>query len=488
MSLKEKAVIGFIWTSVGSVGPGLLQLFFTFVLARLLLPADFGLIELITVISSISVIFIDSGFTQALIRDKEATKVDTSTIFFFNMLIAIGIYVLLFFMLPYIANFFNEPRLLVLARYSFLTIIIDAMSIVQNADCMRLLRFQNIAKANLFAIAISGVLGICLALYGYGVWALVVMQILMSCVKTIVLWVLSDWKPMLVFSVRSIRKYFSFGSFVLLHTLIDKIVLNLESIMIGRFYPKEQLAYYSQSRKIENYFSGALTNVIVKVSYPVLVNIQGNDEVLRNGYRKIIGLTTYFMFPFMVYFIFFPRIFIRASLGDFWLSAAVLLQLWACWGLLSPIQSICSNIFYVKGVSKQLFYLSVVKQIAKISVLFSLVQYSVTMLVLGVVVVSHIVTYVYVYYSSKLISYSLKNFVVDLLKNLIPAFIAAAFTLLLINLFGNGGDVYAQLCFSILIMGGTYFLLTHYLGNSNLIEARNILLNFLHKRKLDGKA
>lgn len=488
MGLKEKAVIGFLWTSVGSVGPGLLQLFFTFVLARLLLPNDFGLIELIMVISSISVIFIDSGFTQALIRDREATKIDTSTIFFFNILIAIGIYVLLFFALPYIAGFFNEPRLVTLARISFLTIVIDAMSIVQNAECMRLLRFQNIAKANLCAIAASGVLGIYLAFSGYGVWALVIMQISISSVKTIVLWMLNEWKPIWVFSAKSIRKYFSFGGFVLLHTLIDKIVLNLESLMIGRFYPKDQLAYYSQSRKVENYFSGALTNVIVKVSYPVLVNVQGNDIVLRNGYRKIIGLTTYFLFPFMVYFIFFHTIFVRASLGDLWLPAATLLQLWACWGLLSPIQSICTNIFYVRGASKQLFYLSVVKQILKIVVLCSLIKFNVAILVLGVVVISHVITYMYVYFSGKLIAYSFKRFVTDLLRNLVPSLISAAIPSILINQFWVGGNTYAQLCFSVLMMGILYILLTYFQGNSNLLEAKMILSNLCHKRKFNEKS
>ena len=483
MGLKEKAIWGVIWTSVGSVGPGLLQLFFTFILARLLLPADFGLIELITVISSISTIFVDSGFTQALIRDKTATKTDTSSIFFFNILVAIGVYVILFLTLPYMSDFFNEPRLLILARYSFLTIVIDAMSIVQNADCMRLLRFQNIAKANLLGIVIGGTLGIYLAFSGYGVWALVVMQILISCVKTIVLWVLSDWKPMFVFNIKSIRKYFSFGSFVLLHSLIDKIVLNLESIVIGRFYPKEQLAYYSQSRKIENYFSGALTNVIVKVSYPVLVDIQGKDDILKSGYRKIIGLTTYFMFPFMVYFIFFSRIFVNASLGDSWGAAAVLLQLWACWGILSPIQSICSNIFYVKGVSKQLFYLSVIKQITKIITLFSLIKYNVTILVLGVVVISHLATYMYVYFSCKLLSYSIKDFIFDLLKNIFPAFVSAMVTSLLICIFPISENVYVMLFFSILIMGLAYLLLTHYLRNPNLVEAKDILQRLFQRHR-----
>lgn len=483
MNIKQRTIGGFIWASIGNVGFGLINLLVTFILARLLLPSDFGLIELIVVITSISTVFVDSGFSQALIRDKQASLLDISSVFYINITIALLCYLLLFWALPGIAVFFNEPRLTGLGRFCFLSIVFDALSIAQNANFTRQMLFKPIAISNLAGITIAGIVGIVLASQDFGVWALACTITLSSLFRTITLWVISDWCPMWGISWRSIKKYFSFGGFLLLHTLFDKIVLNLEAFVIGKLYTKQQLGYFSQSGKINAYFCHALTNVIVKVTYPALVRLDDSDARLKEGYRKIIGLTTFVVTPLMMFLIFFPDSFIYTFLGKQWLDAAPLLMLWSVFGLFFPVQSICNNIFYVKGLSKQLLYLSVIRQVLKIIVVLSLARISIFAILLGTTAVAIFATWLYVYFSGRLIGYSLREVWQDVYKNLVTSVAGAAFTLLLMNSLFQPGYTYWEFGFYILSMGIIYLGLNQVIRNPNYIEVKEILYSFIRKNR-----
>ena len=483
MNIKQKTIGGFIWASIGNVGFGLINLLVTFILARLLLPSDFGLVELIVVITSISTVFVDSGFSQALIRDKQATLLDISSVFYINIVIALLCYCLLFWALPGIAVFFNEPRLTGLGRFCFLSIVFDALSIAQNANFTRQMLFKPIAISNLAGISVAGTIGIILACLDFGVWALACTITLSSLFRTITLWVISGWYPVWGISWRSIKKYFSFGGFLLLHTLFDKIVLNLESFVIGKLYTKQQLGYFSQSGKINAYFCHALTNVIVKVTYPALVRLDDSDAHLKEGYRKIIGLTTFVVTPLMVFLIFFPNLFIYTFLGDQWLEAAPLLVLWSVFGLFFPVQSICNNIFYVKGLSRQLLYLSVIRQVLKIAVVLLLARISIFALLLGTTVVAIFATWLYVYFSGKLISYSLREVWQDVYRNLVTSVTGASLSLLLASSLFRPGYSYLEFCFCSLSMGGMYLCLNRVIRNPNYIEVKEILYSFIRKKR-----
>lgn len=483
MNIKQRTIGGFIWASIGNVGFGLINLLVTFILARLLLPSDFGLIELIVVITSISTVFVDSGFSQALIRDKQASLLDISSVFYINITIALLCYLLLFWALPGIAVFFNEPRLTGLGRFCFLSVIFDALSIAQNANFTRKMLFKPIAISNLAGITVAGIIGIVLASLGFGVWALACTITLSSLFRTITLWVISDWCPVWGISWRSIKKYFSFGGFLLLHTLFDKIVLNLEAFVIGKLYTKQQLGYFSQSGKINAYFCHALTNVIVKVTYPALVRLDDSDARLKEGYRKIIGLTTFVVTPLMMFLIFFPDSFIYTFLGKQWLDAAPLLMLWSVFGLFFPVQSICNNIFYVKGLSKQLLYLSVIRQVLKIIVVLSLARISIFAILLGTTAVAIFATWLYVYFSGRLIGYSLREVWQDVYKNLVTSVAGAAFTLLLMNSLFQPGYTYWEFGFYILSMGIIYLGLNQVIRNPNYIEVKEILYSFIRKNR-----
>lgn len=483
MNIKQKTVGGFIWASIGNVGFGLINLVITIILARLLVPSDFGLIELVVVITSISTVFVDSGFSQALIRDKEATSLDISSVFYVNVAIALLCYLFLFWATPGIAVFFDEPRLTDLGRFCFLAIIFDALSIAQNANYTRQMLFKPIAISNLAGITIAGVVGIVLAFQGFGVWALASTILLSSVFRTITLWIISSWHPMWGISMQSIKKYFSFGGFLLLHTLFDKIVLNLESFVIGKLYTKQQLGYFSQSGKINAYFCHALTNVIVKVTYPALVRLDDSDAHLKGGYRKIIGLTTFVITPLMMFLIFFSKAFIHAFLGEQWLEAAPLLVLWSVFGLFFPVQSICNNIFYVKGLSKQLLYLSVIRQLLKIIAVVALVRISIFAMLLGTTAVAVFSTFLYVYFSGRLISYSLREVWQDVYRNIAASVVSASLTLLFAQFLFPSDYSYLSFGFCCLSMGGIYLCLNKMIRNPDYLEVKGIVLSFLNKNR-----
>lgn len=375
--IKVETFKGLIWTSIGNIGAGLLNLLVTMFLARLLNPSDFGILELVLVVTSISVVFVDSGFSQALIRDKEATVKDLSTVFWVNLTISICLYVLLFCVCPLLAKFWNVDEFGNIGRVAFLVIIIDALGLIQNVTFTKNMNFKPIAISMLVSTLFSGCIGALLAYLGYGVWSLVIFLLLTSTFKTALLWIQGKKFLLLSFSKDSVKKYYKFGSYLFVQSLIDKIMINVESLLIGRFYSKSQLGYYSQSRKIDSYLGQALTNIVVKVSFPALVKINDTDERLKYGYRKIIGLTTFVIFPFMLFLIVFPKLTMAMLFGSQWSNAGIYLQWWAIFGIVHPIQSICNNIFYVKGRSRELLIITAVKQMLKLLAIIALVKYSV---------------------------------------------------------------------------------------------------------------
>lgn len=467
-NLKQKTFSGLIWASIGNIGHGIINLLVTFVLARILLPSDFGALELVLVITSISNVLVDSGFSKALIRDKKATDLDKSTVFWVNIAIASILYLVLFLFAPALAVFFKAPDFTRLGRVAFFSIIISSFSNIQNVSFTKELQFKPIAIASLSSVIVSGVIAIVLAYLGMGVWALVIMILSGSVISTGCLWILGKWRPSLQFSCESLVKYFKFGSFILVQSLFDRITADIESIVIGRYYNKSQLGYFAQSKKINLYFSQALSGIILKVSYPALVKIGSSDEKLKQGYRIIIGISSYVVFPAMVFIIFFPYDCMGVLFGHNWIGAGKYLRLWGCIGLIQPIQSICDNIFLVKGKSYQLFILSTIKNIIKISMVFIVIKQGVYQMLLGIVGVTYIMAVFFLYFSGRLIQYKLWEILKDLFKNFICS-VGAVSLVFFINRVINFGDALSILTLLVntLVTIALYLFFSILLKNSN---------------------
>lgn len=441
MGLKQQAVKGVTWTSIGTIGYGCLNLLVTIILARLLTPHDFGVIELLVVFSGISDIIVDSGFSQAVIRDNEATDEDLSSVFFFNLLIGCFIYVILFIASPLIASFYETPEMTVLSRFVFLTIIFNSFSVIQNSKFSRSLNFKPFAVASMIAVFVSGCTAITMALFKMGLWALATNLVLFSFTRMLILWIMSSWRPKICFRMNSIRRYFSFGFNLLLQGLLDKVVTNLESLLIGKYYVKQQLGFFSQGRKLDSYVIQTSNNVVQKVSYPLLAKIQGDEARLKSGYRMVMGVTMCCITPVIAIMVCGAEDIMSGIFGQQWLQASPYLRLWSLCGWMVTLYSVFNNIFLVRGKSKLLLRCSVFRQVLRVVAIILLVRVSIISMMYGIVVVTFIGGFNYVYWGGKQIHYPLWEVIKDLLGILLCSLIASSISILLTRTFLSHHDI-----------------------------------------------
>ena len=475
MGLKGQAVKGVAWTSVGTLGYGGLNLLVTIVLARLLTPYDFGLIELLVVFSGISDIIVDSGFSQAVIKDNSASEKDLSSVFWVNVSLGIVVYVLLFLAAPFIARFYEAPLLKDLSRIVFLTVVFNSFSVIQNANFSRSLNFKPYSIACICGIVISGSVAILMARLGYGVWALAVNLACFSFVRMAVLWIQSSWHPSFAFSSSSVKKYFSFGVNLLIQGLLDKIVTNLESLIIGKIYSKQQLGYFSQGRKLDSYITQAASSVVLKVSYPLLAKVQDESDKLKEGYRSVVGVTMSCITPIMAIMFCGSSYIMNGVFGAQWLPAAPYLRLWSLCGWCLILYSIFINIFLVRGRSRLLLICSIIKQVLRVSAILLLVRRGIMPMMIGIVVVTYISGMIYIVFGGRLINYTLWEFLKDFFGIVVSIVIASLLAIYLTPMVTANDGLYGLIILS-LILSTTYLLCMLFQRNKYLSIIWGILL------------
>lgn len=477
MSIKDSTIKGVAWNSIGTVGAGLINFIITLILARLISPGDFGVLELLVVFVTISDTFVDSGFGLALIRDNKASNLDKTSVFYTNLVVSIIIYLLLFVLAPFVADFYEVEALTSLSRFVFLVIIFHAFAIVQTANFSNELNFRILALSALLAIVIAGIMGIIMAYNGYGVWALATNLVMFAFLKTLFLWILSDWRPSLAFSFDSIRKYFKFGAFLLLQGLVDKVITNLESLTIGKVYTKSDLGYFSQSRKFDSYLTQTVTGVVQRVTYPALSKLD-DPARLKGGYRKVLGITMCWMIPLMSFVFVTSENVIGVLYGEKWLPAAEYLQLWVIMGLSQSCYSIFMNVFLVKGKTRELFWLSMLRHGLRIISIIALVNISILALVKGIVCTSILGLVVFTYFGGKLIQYSIPEILKDLWQIALMSICSAIFVYFVGDILGALPRV-CVLLIQIVVMGGLYVLSMTFMKNPYMKEAIQIVHNFI---------
>lgn len=366
MGLKAKAVSGFFWTSAGTLGNGLVSFLVTIILARILGPRDFALIALLTIFVAVSNVIIDSGFSQAIIRDDNPSQKDLSSVFFFNIIISFALYFVLFFCSPFIANYFDAPELVSLSRVVFFVIIFNSFTIIQNATLTRDLNFAAVSKSSVIGAFLAGIISVVMAFTNCGIWALVANMVLLPFFRGIFLWVQSKWKPSLHFSLISIKRYFNFSVFLIIQGLIDVLVTNIVSLLIGKVYTKNDLGYYSQGGKLNNYVVSPLVSVVRKVTYPILSKLKNNEDDLRNGYMQVINIMLFIFIPMQFFTIITAENFVVFFFGEKWIKAGPYLMMFAISALFYPLQELCINIFLVKGKTKKNLIISLTRQLLRV--------------------------------------------------------------------------------------------------------------------------
>lgn len=422
-SLKKKTIAGLIWSFSELLANQGIRFVIQIVLARLLLPEDFGLIGMITIFISISQSIIDSGFSNALIRETNPSQKDYSTVFYFNFIMSVVIYITLFMSSRYISVFFNEPRLISIIRVLGVVIIINSFGLIQRTILVRKIDFKTQTKISCISAILSGVVAIIMAFMGAGVWSLVIQTIFMQFIQSLLLCLSNKWIPSFCFSIDSFKRLFGFGWKLLVSGLIDTVYNNLYYLIIGKNFTTNELGYYTNAQKLRDTITQSMTSSVQKVSYPVLSSIKENEDALKNGFKKIIKNSVYFIFPIMIGLVAIANPFIRLLFGEKWIGSILYFQIICISGMLFPLHAINLNILQVKGRSDLYLGIEILKKIIGISlVAIALVMKKGILGLLWASVINSFISYfINSHYSAKLISYS----TYEQIKDVTPSFIAS---------------------------------------------------------------
>lgn len=453
-SLKEKAVKGVFWSSIDRFSSQGIQFIFSILIARMLLPSDYGVIAMLGIFLAVSQSFIDSGFGTALVQKIDRTETDFSTVFYFNVLVACFFYGLLWIISPYIAAFYDIPLLESVTRAVALTLIFNALGGIQNAKLTIAIDFKTRAKISLMCTISTGIIGLIMAYQGYGVWALVTQNIANSVLNTTLLWLFVRWIPQRTFSMQSFRQLFGFGSKLLASGLLDTIYNNIYPLVIGKFFSASTLGVYSRASSLAQYPSSNLTSVLQSVTFPVLSSIQNDEERLGNAYRRLLRMSVFIIFPLMIGLSAVADPFIRLVLTDKWEGAIYLLQI-VCFSMMwYPVHAINLNLLQVKGRSDYFLKLEIIKKIIGVSMLCITVPMGIVAMCYGGICTSIICLGVNTHYTWKLIGYGFKRQMREMLPTLLHALVMGAIAWTVAQLLPT---VESQLIGGIL-SGATYYI------------------------------
>ncbi|MDE7380685.1 MAG: lipopolysaccharide biosynthesis protein [Muribaculaceae bacterium] len=361
-SLKSKTVGTLKWNTIDRVSSQVIYAVVGIVLANILSKADFGLVGALAIFQAFAILFVDSGFGAALLQKKNPSDRDYSTVFWFNLAVSVGIYLLLFFCAPFIARIFqNDVRLIPLSKVMFLTFVINGLAIVQTNRLMKMMDVKMIAVSNLIALIISGGIGIGLALSGFGAWAMVWQQVSLAAVKTLILWITGKWWPAWVFSMNSLKSIWNVGISVFSSSMLNTISLNLYNFFVGILYGMVPLGVYTQAEKWSKMGSASISQVLTSSFVPLLAKVQNSISDFHRYVERINRFTSFILFPFMIGLTAVGAPLFHLLFGDKWDQAIPLFRILMFRGIFVVFISLYSNYLLSLGKSRHLFYAEILK-------------------------------------------------------------------------------------------------------------------------------
>ena len=418
-SLKNKTVKGIVWSSVERFSVQGIQFLVMIVMARLLTPKDYGLVGMVAIFIAVAQSLVDSGFSQALIRKQNRTETDNSTVFYFNIVVGILLYLVLFAIAPWVADFYNSPELTALMRVICLSVVFNSFVVVQRALLTVNIDFKTQARASLTAAVVSGVIGIGMAYSGFSYWSIVAQQLVNLGLNTLLLWIFTRWRPRWIYSWGSFRELFTFGSKLMVSGLLDVVYRNMYLLVIGKVFTASSLGYYTRANQFAEFPSSNLTGIMQRVTYPVLCQIQDDDERLAQIYRRFLRLSAFLIFPLLVGLSAVAEPFVLLLLKEQWLFAATLLQI-ICFAMMwYPIHAINLNLLQVKGRSGLFLRLEIIKKAIAVLILCVTIPMGLIAMCVGQILSSLIALIINTNYTGKLIQVGFLRQMRDLLPTLL---------------------------------------------------------------------
>lgn len=421
-TLKQKAAKGLVWKFLGQGGTQFIQFVSGIYIARILSPEDYGLMGMMAIFLGISQLFVDSGFRATLIqKGNEVTHDHYNVVFIFNISVSILFYLLIFFGAPYIVSFYDEPRLLWVSRILAINIILSSLGLIHQTILEKKLNFRTLTKIKLVSVLTSALLGIILAIKGYGVWSLVFMTISESLIRVILISWVDKWSPSFSFNVSVFRELFSKGITIFFSGILKQITQNVYSMVIGKYFTTVDVGFYSQGKKLQTRISDFINASIQGVMYPVQSLMKDDISRLKNAVRKNVKFTTLVIFPASIGMIVIASPFIELFLTQKWLPSVYYLQILAAASLIYVLRSSISSFLMPLGKFKLVLSLGIFNSIFLLLLIFLglLLELSLKQLVLGKVVQEAISLVVLFYFAMKNIQYRLIEILTDFLPTLL---------------------------------------------------------------------
>lgn len=415
--MKRSVVSGVFWSGLERFMAQGVQMVFSFAIARVLSPEDYGLVAMFMIFLAISQCFVDSGLNNALVQKKDRNEKDFSTVFYFNILIAFVIYALLCISAPFISEFYNQPLLESIIYISSLTIVIQSFSSIQLVKISIDLDFKRLARISVVVAFLTGFFSLYMAYAGWGVWTLVFSSIVNNSLNCLLLWLSSSWRPQLFFSWKTFKQLFDFGYKLMLGGLIHHLYVNLYSLIIGKVYTKEELGFFNRADSITRFPSINIALILLRVFYPAECELQEDNKKLCEAYFRYIRHTMFFVCPLMFGIIALAEPLVVLLLTEKWLGCVPLIQILCLAYMWEPVMMISWSVLNAKHRSDLSLKAEVIKKITAFLILFISIPFGVRIMSAGLVVYSLADIFIISFFLKSIIN---EINIISIIRNLFP--------------------------------------------------------------------
>ena len=433
-TLKEKTAKGLFWGGMNNGVQQIIGLVFGIILGRLLSPDDFGMIAMITIFSVIAIELQSSGFKTALANLEHPTANDYNSVFWFNVVVSLFIYVVLFFSAPLIASFYHQPALTSLCRFTFLGFVFSSLGQAQSAYLYKNLRTKQQAKSGMTAIILSNVVGAVMAWHGFSYWSLATQSIVYIFVSMLMYWHYSDWRPTFHWDFRPIQRMFPFSCKIMLSAILTQVNNNVLNILLGRFYSPKDAGNYNQAYQWDFKCFNLLQGMVQTVAQPVFVDLKGDGERQLRALRKLVRFTAFLSFPLLFGFGMVSHEFIVLAIGEKWSISASYLQLLCIAGAFMPLSTLLYNMIISKGKSGTYMWGSLGLGLCQLVLLIAFYPLGIRTMIIAYVVLNIMWLMVWHWFVRRLTGYRFRS----LLKDIVPFALAAFCTMALVALVTQG--------------------------------------------------
>jgi len=477
MSLKQKSGIAIAWDLGGTLAKSLSSFVISIFLARLLTPEEFGLVGMAMVFITVSQVFIDVGFASALIQNQKTTSLSYSSVFWLNLVMGLFLTTLFYLCAPYIGNFYDNQDITNLVKWLSLIFLFNSFCIVQTALLKKKLNFKVLSLSNMLAGVLGGVCGVIFAFMDYGVYSLVIQNIVTAILVTIFLWSAADWKPDFKFSFKEIKKLTGFSTYVFVDRFLSSVFKRLDIIVIGKVLSPATLGYYTRAVSLNNQVTSYSSSSISKVFFPVLSSIQDDDEKFRTIYFKVVSIVCFMSFGLTGLLYVLGEDVIITLFGEKWMPSVAIFQILVISACNYPLSSIMINAFMSKGKSKENFYIGLFRKSIRVVPLYLAYEFGIIPFAIGVVVVSYVLTFTNIVFLKKYTNLS----IVTHLKKIFEAIIPLVFIILAYQILNLEQMIYRVGLALFFIV--TYFIYNHLLKTEGYLFLKSNYPSVLNKIK-----